>query len=129
MIGTPLALKDADLERMSDADLAALEDRLLLDSELDSSPRARFSAGKAVVWVLSAIGIGLMMSIYAQFPTEKLGPLNIPIYLGVLAVGILAGHKVWSIAGRQVRTVIRWLLGHWPAVLYVGAQAYSLTRG
>jgi hypothetical protein len=129
MLGTPLTVNEADLERMSDDELATLEDRLLLETELDSSPKARFSAGKAVVWVLSAVGIGIMMGIYSRFPTERLGPLNIPIYLGVLVLGIVAGHKVWSAAGRQIRTVIRWLLGHWPAVLYVSAQIYSLTRG
>ena len=125
----PLTVNEADLERMTDDDLAILEDRLRLESELDSSPRAQFSAGRVVVWVLSLMGIGITMSLYSRLPTEKLGPLNIPIYLGVLALGVVGGHLVWSTAGRQVRTVVRWLLSHWPGVLYLSAQVYSLTRG
>lgn len=124
----PIPVKDEDLEKMSDAALAKLEDRLLLESELDSSPKARFSAGRAVVFVLSAIGIAACLSLMTLLPTEKLGPINIPIYLGALFLGIIGGHWIWSIAGQQVRTGVRWLLNHWPVVLVVVAQVYSLVR-
>lgn len=124
----PIAVKDEELEKMSDAALAKLEDRLLLESELDTSPKARFSAGRAVVFVLSAIGIAICLSLMSLLPTQKLGPINIPIYLGALFLGIIGGHWAWSIAGQQVRTGIRWLLNHWPVVLVVVAQVYSLVR-
>ncbi len=125
----PIMVKDADLEKMSDAALATLEDKLLLESELDTSPRGRFSAGKGVVYVLSAIGIAICLGLMSRLPTEKLGPLNIPIYLAALFAGILGGHWVWSVAGQSIRTGVRWLLNHWPVVLYLGAQLYSLAGG
>jgi Na+/glutamate symporter len=129
MFGLSLVqVKDDELEKMSDAALASLEDRLLLESELDTSPRARFSAGKAVVYLLSAIGIAVGLSLMSLLPTQKLGPINIPIYLGALFLGIIGGHWVWSVAGQPVRTGIRWLLGHWPIVLYLTAMGYSLVR-
>jgi hypothetical protein len=132
MFGTPPlpAVSDADLEKMSDADLVDLEDRLLLANELDTSKRAQLSVGRVVVWVLSLVGIGIFLTLYSRLPTEKLGPLNIPLYLGALGAGVVGAHLLWSAAGRSVRNAVRWVLGHWPVALYLIAVIYRfLHRG
>ncbi len=118
------AVNEAELERMSDTDLAILEDRLLLEQEFELTRRSAFTAGKAVVWVLSALGVAVALALFSKLPTEKLGPLNIPLYLGAFGAGIVAGHGAWKVAGRQVRTGVRWLLTHWPVFLYLAALFY-----
>lgn len=118
------SVNEAELEHMSDADLAALEDRLLLEQELELTKGSAFTAGKVVVWLLSAVGIALAMALFSRLPTEKLGPINIPLYLGAFGLGIVAGHGAWKAAGRPVRTGVRWLLTHWPVVLYIAALFY-----
>lgn len=123
-----LAIGDADLERMSDADLAALEDRLLTDAELDLSPRSQFTSGRAVVWVLTLLGVLTALGLYSRLPTQRLGPLNIPLDLGAIGLGAGAAHLLWSAAGRRVREAVRWLLGYWPLLLYLAAMVYSHTR-
>jgi hypothetical protein len=124
----PLRINDAELEQMSDTQLGELEDRLLLDNELDTSPRAQFTSGRLVVFALSAVGILIFMALLSRFPTQKLGPLNIPLYLLALGLGVLTGHLLWSKVGRQARTAIRWVLAYWPVVLYLAAQIYGATR-
>lgn len=124
----PLTLTDADLGRMSDGDLAVLEDQLLLYAELDTSKGARFTAGRLVVYALSAVGIVVLLGFLSRFPTARLGPISILLYLGAIFGGILVAHRLWSAAGRPVRTGVRWLLGHWPVILYLGAQLYRLTH-
>lgn len=124
----PLTLSDADLARLSDEDLAVLEDQLLLYAELDASKGARFTAGRLVVYALSAVMIVLLLGLLSRLPTAQLGPLNILLYLGAIFGGILAAHRLWSAAGRPVRGRVRWLLGHWPVILYVVAQLYGLTH-
>lgn len=116
-----LDITAADLEQMNDEDLAALEDQLLLDQELDTSKAARFSAGRAVVWLLMIVGMVLLMSLFSRLPTSKLGPLNIPLYLIALGGGAALGHYAWKAAGRTVRSTVRFLLSHWPLVLMIVA--------
>jgi hypothetical protein len=123
-----LSISDADLARMSDGELADLEDRLLLDSELDLSPGAQFTRGRIVVWILTVIGIVVALGLYSRLPTERLGPLNIPLYLLALGLGGAAAHLLWSAVPRRARELVRWLLGHWPVVLYLVATLYRLTR-
>lgn len=124
-----LDITEADLQQMSDEDLAVLEDDLLLEQELDNSKQARFSAGKAVVWILMILGIVLLMTLYARLlPTSKLGALNLPLYLIALFGGMMLGHFAWKAAGRTVRSGVRFLLSHWPLVLMIVAQVYALTR-
>lgn len=125
MLSLPqFSVNEAELERMSDTDLAILEDRLLLEQELELTKRSAFTAGKVVVWVLSAVGVVITLGLFSRLPTEKLGPINIPLYLGAFGAGIVAGHGAWKVAGRQVRTGVRWLLTHWPVVLYLAALFY-----
>jgi drug/metabolite transporter (DMT)-like permease len=125
---TSLDVADADLERMTDAQLVELEDRLLLDQELDSSKNARFSVGRAVVFVLTLFVWGIVLTFYAKLPTERLGPLNIPLYIGTLFVAVVVSTTLWSKMGRGPRTAIRWIAGHWPLALYVAAILYRFTR-
>jgi hypothetical protein len=122
------AYTDGDLEQMSDTDLAVLEDELLLEQELDTSKQARFSAGRAVVWVLMIVGIVILMGLFSRLPTSKLGPLNIPLYLIALGGGAALGHYAWKAAGRTVRSAVRLLLSHWPILLALAAQLYAFTR-
>jgi hypothetical protein len=124
----PMAYTEADLQQMSDEDLAALEDELLLEQELDTSKRARFSAGRAVVWVLMIVGIVLLMELSSRLPTSRLGPFNLPLYLMALGGGAALGHYAWKAAGRTVRSGVRILLAHWPVVFYIVAQLYALSR-
>jgi hypothetical protein len=119
---------DADLEQMSDDALARLEDQLLLVAELDLSPRAQFTAGRVVVWVLTLIGVGIALTLYARLPTEKFGVLNIPLYLGALGVGAGAAHLLWRASGRRVREITRWLLHSWPLLIYLGATLYRFVH-
>jgi hypothetical protein len=121
-------ITDGDLEQMSDADLAVLEDDLLLEQELDTSKQARFSAGRAVVWVLMIIGIVLCMSLMSRLPTSKLGALNLPLYLIALFGGAALGHYAWKAAGRTFRNGVRILVANWPVVFYVVAQLYAISR-
>jgi len=123
-----LSISDADLERMSDADLATLEDRLLTDAELDLSPRAQFTSGRVVVWVLTLIGVLVALGLYSRLPTRNLGPLNIPLYLGAIGLGAGAAHLLWSAAGQRARETVRWLLGYWPLLLYLAGMVYSHTH-
>ena len=67
-----------DLERMSDAELADLEDRLLLQEELDLSPRAQLTAGRVVVWVLTIVGIVVSLSLIPDFPPGTWARLTFP---------------------------------------------------
>ena len=121
-----LAISDADLDRMSDTELAELEDRLLLDSELDLSRDAQFTRGRIVVWVLTVLGVLLALGLYARLPTEKLGPLNIPLYLLAFGLGATGAHWLWSAAPRPAREGVRWLLHHWPVALYLAAILYRV---
>ncbi len=122
------SLRDEDLLQLSDEELAELEDELLLAEELDLSSRARFSAGRLVVYALSAIGIVLMLALFSRLPVAKLGPLSIPIYLLALGLGAGGAHLAWARAGRRAREGVRWALGHWPLVLYAVGVLYQLTR-
>jgi hypothetical protein len=119
---------DADLEHLSDVELAELEDQLLLEGELDLSRKAQFTAGRAVVWALTLICIVIAMALLSRLPTEKLGPLNIPLYLAALGGGAAAAHLLWRAAGRQVRAGIRWVLRHWPVALYLVATVWQALR-
>ncbi len=123
-----LAISDADLERMSDTQLAELEDRLLTESELDLSPGAQFTRGRLVVWALTIIGVVVALSLYSRLPTDRLGPLNIPLYLGAFGLGAASAHLFWSRAGRRVRESVRWLLGYWPMLLYIAGIIYRHTH-
>jgi hypothetical protein len=123
-----LSISDADLERMSDTGLAELEDRLLTESELDLSPGSQFTRGRVVVWALTIIGVVIALSLYSRLPTEKLGPLNIPLYLGAFGLGAASAHLFWSRAGRRIREAVRWLLGYWPTLLYIAGVVYGYTR-
>ncbi len=123
-----LSIGDADLERMSDADLAALEDRLLTEAELDLSAKAQFTSGRVVVWVLTVIGVVIALGLFSRLPTDKLGPLSIPLYLGAFGLGAGAAHLLWARAGQRIRETIRWLLGYWPLLLYLAGIIYSHTR-
>lgn len=126
---SPLSIADADLERMSDTELADLEDRLLLDSELDLSANAQFSRGRIVVWLLTILGVVIALSLYSRLPTERLGPLNIPLYLGAFGLGAAGAHLLWRHVGRRPREAVRWLLHHWPVPLYLAAAIYRATHG
>lgn len=123
-----LDINEKDLEQMSDEDLAVIEDQLLLDQELDSSKHARFTAVRGVVFLLMIVGIVIMMLLYAQLPTSKLGPLNIPLYLIAIFGGAALGHYAWKALGRTVRNGVRVLVANWPVVLYVVAQLYAFSR-
>lgn len=122
------SLRDEDLLQLSDAELAELEDELLLAEELDLSSRARFSAGRLVVYALSAVCIVLLLALFSRLPFEKLGPLGIPLYLLPLGLGAAGAHLAWSRAGRTVRERVRWGLAHWPLVLYAVGVVYQLTH-
>ena len=124
-IGT---LRDEDLTQFSDTELAELEDELLLAEELDLSSRARFTAGRLVVYALSAVGIVLMLALFSRLPTERLGPLSIPIYLLAFGLGAAGAHLAWARAGRRVREGVRWALGHWPLLLYAVGVVYQVTH-
>lgn len=124
-IGT---LRDEDLTQFSDTELAELEDELLLAEELDLSSRARFTAGRLVVYALSAVGIVLMLALFSRLPTERLVPLSIPIYLLAFGLGAAGAHLAWARAGRRVREGVRWALGHWPLLLYAVGVVYQLTH-
>ena len=119
-------MSNYDLETMSDAALATLEDQLLLENELDLSKNAQLSVGRVVVFVLSIVFIVILMALYSRLPTEKLGPLNIPLYLGCLAGGAILGHLTWQHAGQGVRTVTRWVVGNWPVLLVIVVQLKRL---
>jgi drug/metabolite transporter (DMT)-like permease len=123
-----LSISDADLERMGDDELAALEDRLLLETELDLSLESQFTSGRAVVWVLTALGIVVALSLFSRLPTQRLGPLSIPLYLGAIGLGAAAAHLLWSAAGRRARETVRWVLGYWPLLLYLGAMVYRFAQ-
>ncbi len=119
---------DEDLEHLSNDELAELEDQLLLEGELDLSKHAQLTAGRAVVWALTLVFIVLAMALLSRLPTEKLGPLNIPLYLAALGGGAAAAHLLWRAAGRQVRAGTRWMLRHWPVALYLGAIVWQALR-
>ena len=119
---------DADLEHLSSEELAELEDQLLLEGELDLSRNAQLTAGRAVVWALSLVCIVIAMALLSRLPTEKLGPLNIPLYLAALGGGAAAAHLLWRAAGRGVRAGTRWVLRHWPVALYLGATVWQALR-
>ena len=119
-----LPINDADLERMSDDDLAALEDQLQLDIELDLSLKSQFTSGRVVVGVLTIFGIVIVLMLYSRLPTQKLGRLNIPLYLGTIGLGAAGAHLLWSAVGSRARETVRWLLGYCPMLLYLGATAY-----
>jgi hypothetical protein len=78
--------------------------------------------------VLTIIGVVTALGLYSRLPTQKLGPLNIPLYLGAFGVGVAAAHLFWSRAGRPVREAVRWLLGYWPMLLYVVGIIYAHTH-
>ena len=122
------SLRDEDLLQLSDDELAELEDELMLAEELDLSSRARFSAGRLVVYALSAIFIVLLLALFSRLPFDRLGPLGIPLYLLPLGLGAAGAHIAWSRAGQRVRHGVRWVLGHWPLVLYLVAALYQVTR-
>jgi hypothetical protein len=119
---------DEDLEHLSDVELAELEDQLLLEAELDLSRKAQFTAGRAVVWALTLVFIVIAMAMLSRLPTEKLGPLNIALYLAALGGGAAVAHLLWRAAGRQVRAGTRWVLRHWPVALYLGATVWQALR-
>lgn len=119
---------EEELEHLSDEELAELEDQLLLEAELDLSRKGQFTAGRAVVWALTVICVVLAMALFSRLPTERLGPLNIPIYLGALGGGAAAAHLLWRGAGRRIRGGTRWVLRHWPVALYLGGMAWQALR-
>lgn len=119
---------DADLEHLSSEELAELEDQLLLEGELDLSKNAQLTAGRAVVWALTLVCIVIAMALLSRLPTEKLGPLNIPLYLAALGGGAAAAHLLWRAAGRQPRAGTRWVLRHWPVALYLVATVWQVLR-
>lgn len=119
------AVRDEDLGQLSDAALAELEDQLLLATELDLSSRAQFTSGRLVVYALSAIGMVLLLSLHSLLPTERLGPLNIPLYLLALGAGAGGAHLLWARVGMGIRAPVRWALAHWPVLLYLLALLYQ----
>lgn len=123
------ALQDGDLEQLGDRDLAELEDQLLLEAELDASPGAQFTSGRLVVWALRFVGLLVGLAVYGRLmPVNRIGPLAIPVYLLVLAAGVLGAEHAWRAVGRPGRTVVRGALVHWPLVLYLGAALFRLLR-
>lgn len=127
---TEFYVNEDELEQLSDVELARLEDRLRLEQELDVRKGAQFTAGRVIVFVLSALGIALALMVLSRaLPTERLGPLNIPLYLMAIGAGIGLGHGAWYLAGYAVRNAVRWVLGHWPVVLFILVGLVRLSGG
>lgn len=112
-----------ELDRMSDEALAALEDQLLLDAELNGSAKAQFSLARGMIFVLTFVTFMIYLQVYARvLPHDKLGPLNIPLYLLTLGLAVATVHVGWTHLPRPGRQGIRWALDHWPMVFYLGAM-------
>lgn len=127
---TEFYVNEDELDQLSDVELARLEDRLRLEQELDTRKSAQLTVGRVIVFVLSALGIALTLMVFARVvPTERLGPLNIPLYLMAIGAGIGLGHGVWLVAGYAVRNALRWVLGHWPVVLFIIVALARLSGG
>lgn len=113
--------------QLTDHDLAWLEDQLYLSAELDGRRAAVTSGPRIMLFALSVLAFQLLLGLVAQLlPTARLGPLNIPLYLGVLGLAFVAVQAAWRVAGQQVRTAVRYLFRYWPAALYLWVSLVQL---
>lgn len=118
--------RDDEFAGLSDAELAMLEDELLLENELRS--KGRFTGPRLMLFFLTFLSILLWSALYARvLPSQKLGPLNIPLYVVMLGMAIGTVHFGWKLLGWQVRSAVRFVLGHWTAVLYLLAVLYQVS--
>ncbi len=117
------------LESLSDTELAALEDELLLYAELNTGRRTQTSLPRVMLYgVTLVIGVAYLAALGAVLPTQKLGPLNLLLFVVAGLGAVVSTEVLWRAAGRRVRTAVRWLLWHWPVALYVAVTIWAGLR-
>lgn len=109
------------LEELDDEELARLEDRLLMEREIDWTFRSGASAGRIVIVILF-VALFLILKAAA---TRLLGGMDLGVvlfiasYLLLLGVAIVGAWAIWRSIGRPGRRVLRLALHYWPLTLYI----------
>lgn len=117
---------DDEFEGLTDEDLAVIEDDLLLANELAST--GRLTLPRLMLFFLMFVSVMLWSAVYGKLlPSQKLGPLNIPLYLAMLGLAIATVQVGWKLVGWPVRNAVRFLLAHWLGVLYLLGVLYGLS--
>lgn len=124
----------ADLNQLSDQELLTLEDKLLLQNELDHSPLALFSPGRLAI-TFSGLLLFLLYLLLLSFGLAALTQLNIPVYplaiflyVGCLAAGLFSAQALWRRMGLYPRVIVRTLLHYWPVTFTIAAYLFYLFR-
>jgi hypothetical protein len=121
----------ADLQRLSDRELLALEDQILLNNELREN-RTFFTQSRLIIYFLAIVLFGLALIILSPV-FHSLGlqnnPLSILLYVGCLMGSVFVASNLWERLGLHPRYWVRTALHYWPITLtmaiYIG---YFLKR-
>jgi hypothetical protein len=114
-----------DLDTMSPRELAVLEDDLLCENEL--AGQGPVTLPRIMLYFLMFVSIGVWSYLYdVALPADKLGPLNIPLYLIMLALAIGTVRYGWRVVGWPVRHAVRAVLSRWVFVIYLFAVLYGV---
>ena len=109
------------LEDLSDAELERLEDRLLVERELDWTMRSGATAGRVVVLVVFLALFFILNGVAGKLLAGvELGiALFVAAYMLLLAGAVVGAWLIWKAIGRHGRRVLRLGLHYWPVTLYV----------
>ena len=112
---------DQRLEDLSDAELERLEDRLLVERELDWTMRSGATAGRIVVLALIAALFFILEGAARKLPAGiELGiALFVAAYMLLLGGAVVGAWLIWKSIGRHGRRLLRLGLHYWPVTLYV----------
>jgi hypothetical protein len=120
-----------DLHSLSNRELLALEDKILLKNELRSEDRAFFTQSRLVVYFLAILFFCLMQillsPIFTMLGLEN-NPLAIVLYVGCLMGSVFAASSLWAQLGLYPRYWIRTALHYWPLTLTLAIYIYLLRR-
>jgi hypothetical protein len=121
-----IAMRAADenprrLEDLSDVELERLEDRLLVERELDWTMRSGATAGRIVVLVLFVALFFILNGAAGKLLAGvELGiALFVAAYMLLLAGAVVGAWLIWKSVGRHGRRILRLGLHYWPVTLYV----------
>jgi hypothetical protein len=125
----PVLPTDEELAAMDDETLSMFEDDLLLYAELNVGRETQTSMPRVLVFAASALlSLACLLVLAELVPALRTGPLSVLLVLAGMGLGTALAQRLWRAIGRRARMVIRALLRHWPATLYVVVQAWVLLR-
>ncbi len=114
------------LEELSDAELKALEDGLLLKRELASNLRSPVAAGRIAVAALTIVYSMLFLFLFSLpkglWARLAGNPVVILVYLIPFGLGITVAVGTWNIIGCRGRFFVRGVMHYWPVTVYAIAQ-------